>query len=139
MDPKNRKIYWTLFLLSLAGYIWLGYHLLMHDRHQEAVTLCMFKNITGLPCPSCGITRSVLYLLQGNVWQAILINPLGIVAAILLVVIPPLLVRDLVLNQQHLGITFQWAEEKIRTKKRIYIPLILLIVINWGWNIMKDL
>lgn len=137
MEPNNRKIYWILSLISLAGYAWIAFHFWGHD-HTE-ITVCIFKNVTGLACPSCGITRSVLSLLQGRVEEALWINPLGIVALLLLILIPVWLIRDVVLNQQSLLKVFYQAEEAIRTRKSIYIPLIMLIVINWGWNIMKDL
>lgn len=137
MEPNNRKIYWILSLISLAGYAWIGFHLLEHE-HTE-FTVCIFKNVTGWACPSCGITRSVLSLLHGRIGEALWINPLGVLAALLLIVIPVWLIRDVVLNQQSLLKIFHQAEDAIRTKKSIYIPLIMLIVINWGWNIMKDL
>lgn len=137
MEPNNRKIYWILSLISLAGYAWIGFHLAQHDHTEFSV--CIFKNVTGWACPSCGITRSVLSLLHGRIGEALWINPLGIVAALLLILIPIWLIRDVVLNQHALVKAFRQAEEVIRTKKSIYIPLIMLVVINWGWNIMKDL
>jgi len=137
MEPNDRKIYWILTLLSLAGYTWLGYHIVWHNH--TAVTVCMFKNITGLPCPSCGITRSVLSLMQGDLYHAWMINPLGIIAALMLVAIPIWMAIDIVTARISLALAFRSAEEKIRTQKIIYIPLILLMAVNWGWNILKDL
>jgi NhaP-type Na+/H+ or K+/H+ antiporter len=40
-------------------------------------SLCMFRNVTGLPCPLCGTTRSVGNILIGNFNVALQINPLG--------------------------------------------------------------
>ena len=40
-------------------------------------SLCMFRNITGLPCPFCGTTRSVGNILLGNFKDALNLNPLG--------------------------------------------------------------
>jgi hypothetical protein len=111
---------------------------MLEHEHTE-FTVCIFKNVTGWACPSCGITRSVLSLLHGRIGEALWINPLGILAALLLVLIPVWLIRDVVLNQQSFLKVFRQAEDAIRTKKSIYIPLIMLVVINWGWNIMKDL
>lgn len=37
---------------------------------------CWFRQLTGLPCPTCGATRSVLSLVQGNLGGAIGHNPL---------------------------------------------------------------
>lgn len=138
MKQKDRRIYWILSFLSLAGYAWVGYNLLNGD-HSATHTLCVFKNITGLPCPSCGITRSVLCLAHGDVAQALLINPLGLLAAVLLVVIPCWITIDLISGDQSLLRKFKSAEYTLRTRKLLYVPLIVLMVMNWGWNILKEL
>jgi hypothetical protein len=38
--------------------------------------LCWFRRISTIPCPSCGSTRGVLSLLEGDVLGAFLKNPL---------------------------------------------------------------
>ena len=37
---------------------------------------CTFHNITGIPCPSCGATRSAVLLANGNFFNALKMNPL---------------------------------------------------------------
>lgn len=37
--------------------------------------ICYFKNITGIPCPGCGMTRSFLLILQGKFTEAWKIHP----------------------------------------------------------------
>ncbi len=37
---------------------------------------CVFRGLTGVSCPSCGATRSVVHLSQGNVLSAFTMNPL---------------------------------------------------------------
>ena len=37
---------------------------------------CVFKGLTGIPCPTCGSTRSVVYLSHGKVLSAFAMNPL---------------------------------------------------------------
>jgi len=49
------------------------------------VSLCMFQNLTGRPCPGCGMTRAVLRLAQGDVEGSLRMHPLGIVLVGLLV------------------------------------------------------
>ena len=135
---SNKKIYWILGLLALGSYVWIGYHLL-HTESQEASTLCLFKNVTGISCPSCGVTRSVLLLMRGEVAQAILINPLGVIAMALLLIIPVWIVFDLMQKRTTMLTVYSRSEEIIRKQKLIYIPLITLIAINWIWNISKGL
>lgn len=136
MNP-NRKIYWILSLLVFGSYVWIGYHLRTHS--QDAGTLCLFKSATGIPCPSCGITRSVLLLAQGNVMLALWINPLGIIAGLLLIIIPLWIIVDLIRNRLSLLAVYTRSEEIIRSQKMIYIPLIALVALNWIWNITKGL
>lgn len=44
---------------------------------------CAWKSATGLPCASCGATRSVLLLCEGRWFEALLLNP-GVLAALVL-------------------------------------------------------
>lgn len=46
-------------------------------------SICLFKTLTGLPCPACGTTRGVMCLLSGDISSALLYNP----CAVLLVLI----------------------------------------------------
>jgi len=61
----------VLVWLALGGAsVWLSLHL------GQPLSLCVFKRATGLPCPTCGFTRGVLWLLRGRPGQAWLYNPL---------------------------------------------------------------
>ena len=46
--------------------------------------LCLFRNLTGLPCPFCGSTRAVGNIVHGNFIEALYLNPLGYVFLLLL-------------------------------------------------------
>lgn len=39
---------------------------------------CPMVIIFGFPCPGCGLTRSLIYLLSGQIAQSVYINPMGI-------------------------------------------------------------
>lgn len=41
---------------------------------------CVFKTLTGLPCPSCGVTRAVIALSRGQLGQGLFMNPLAAIA-----------------------------------------------------------
>lgn len=43
----------------------------------EYLTICGFKNLTGLPCPGCGLTHSFCALTQGDIGGAFAFNLLG--------------------------------------------------------------
>src|SRR3989442_275897 len=44
-------------------------------------SLCLFRSLTGLPCPGCGMTRSVAYSLHGHPIEALSYHWLGPLAA----------------------------------------------------------
>lgn len=45
------------------------------DRHP--VVVCSLKALTGVPCLTCGMTRSWVHLAHGRVGEAFVQNPLG--------------------------------------------------------------
>ncbi len=37
---------------------------------------CVFRTLTGFPCPACGSTRSLVHLAHGDIVHAFVMNPL---------------------------------------------------------------
>lgn len=58
---------------------------LQFDRPLEH--LCLVKNITGIPCPGCGLTRSFLSLLSGHLSKAFFYHPLFFTIPFILIII----------------------------------------------------
>lgn len=57
---------------------------------EDGPVLCPFRALTGLPCPGCGLTRSWVYLMHGDLGSALASNwfgPVLIVAVIALTVV----------------------------------------------------
>lgn len=48
-------------------------------------TICVFKTITGLPCPGCGLTRSYLSFFRGDIINAFKYHPLFLLPVILII------------------------------------------------------
>ncbi len=42
-------------------------------------SVCIFHGLTGLPCPACGLTRSFVWLLHGELSRSLQLNPFGVV------------------------------------------------------------
>lgn len=138
MNTAKNKLYLIVFIACLFGIIWLLYNLLHVNNQTEGLTVCYMKNITTLPCPSCGTTRSVLAILKGNFYNSIMINPLGWVIFIFIITIPFWISYDVLRSKSSFYVAYKNTEKWLK-RPYIYLPLISLIVANWVWNIYKEL
>jgi Protein of unknown function (DUF2752) len=49
-----------------------------NNNHLETdQSLCPFKMLTGFPCPGCGITKSLVYFYEGNLYKSLYYHVLG--------------------------------------------------------------
>ncbi len=59
---------------------WLGLLLaVLSPPHGTGVTLCLFRACTGIPCPGCGMTRSMSCGLRGMFLESWHYHPLGLI------------------------------------------------------------
>lgn len=138
MSLNRNKLYSILFIGCLTGYIWIYYIITKTHTDNPSVEVCIIKHTLNIPCPSCGSSRSVISLLNGNFTEAALINPLGYIIAIIMVSTPLWIAYDLSTKRKTLFEFYQKTESFL--KKPLYAtPLILLVIINWIWNITKEL
>ena len=93
------------------------------------VTLCLFRNATGLPCPTCGTTRAVLAAADGRILDAALFNPFVVAAAIVGGVW--LVVTFGVRGRLRIEISRPW---------RIWLSALVgvLFLVNWGYLIARE-
>jgi hypothetical protein len=138
---KPSQVYLLFITLVLAGYGWIGFHLIKPEHNVQERTIigtCLFKSATGISCPACGTTRSVVHLAHGHVLQAAGLNPFGFVAAFFLILIPGWLIYDLISKRRTLFRAYVRTEETLKTKAWLYIPMIAIVLVNWFWNISKN-
>ncbi len=137
MTAKPRTYWYTLLALTaIYGWLWLQFS---NRGHHRPLPVCIIKNITGYPCPSCGTTRGVMALLHGQWATALWLNPLSIVAIITLITTTLLFTLDTFLpGRDRLGQTWNQLETQLR-KPAVLIIFGLLITSNWIWNILKAL
>jgi hypothetical protein len=138
MTLDRKKLYLILFIACLAGYIWLYFSITKNITENNSAEVCLIKHVTNIPCPSCGSTRSVISLTKGDFIGALNINPIGYLVAIIMLIAPIWILVDTVRNAKTLFDFYQKIESYLKQPK-IAIPLILLIIINWIWNITKGL
>jgi hypothetical protein len=138
MILSRNKLYSLLFVVCLAGYIWIYFSITSINAVTKSAEVCLIKHVTNIPCPSCGSTRSVMSLIKGDFIGALSLNPIGYLIAFIMLVTPIWMLTDIIMRRNTLLNLYQRTETYLR-KPIIAIPLILLLIINWIWNINKGL
>lgn len=136
IQVSRNKLYGILATISAVGYGWIYYNL--NGAVNNEVHACMFKTVAGVPCPSCGSTRSVISLMQGDIVQAVLWNPIGLIFLISMALFPLWIAYDLFNKKRSLFVAYRKAE-LFFSKKRFAIPAVVMLLANWMWNIYKGL
>jgi Protein of unknown function (DUF2752) len=135
MFVRRRNLYGLLALICVAGYVWMTLNI---DRRFETHvgTVCVFKKATTLPCPSCGSTRSMKAILQGDFAAGFSWNPIGYLLLAALAILPWWILYDVLLNRQSLLRVYRHTEQ-LMLKPVIMWPGLLMVMANWIWNIVK--
>ena len=138
MSLSRNRLYTLLFLACIAGYIWTFIN--MQDTHAGHLSaeVCLFKNVTNIPCPSCGTSRAVVALLHGHYSDAFYMNPIGFIVASIMLLAPIWIIADLLRRSSSLYSCYRQAELALR-KPQYAIPMVTLVLVNWMWNINKGL
>lgn len=136
----NRKnLYLIIFIACFAGHVWLMMNWLYPPiHHTKENSICLLKHFTNIPCPSCGSTRSLLSILNGNFSEGFYLNPLGYILLVIMITAPIWIIYDWISNSQSLLIFYKKTEQFL-SQKTVAIPTILLVLINWAWNIYKGI
>lgn len=138
MKLRRNRLYSILLIASSTGFIWLCYSISKNWAKSNMTEVCLIKHFTNIPCPSCGATRSVLSLIKGDFLTALAINPIGYIIAVIMLITPIWISVDLLTGNQTLFISYQKMEARLRKPKYAF-PLILIMIVNWIWNITKGL
>ncbi|MGN0377787.1 MAG: DUF2752 domain-containing protein [Suilimivivens sp.] len=64
-----------------AGVVFLVYYAIVH---LFRASFCPMLNLTGIPCAGCGLTRTFLYLVTGQVKRAVYMNPMAFLIIVFL-------------------------------------------------------
>ena len=127
-----------MIIACVAGYIWLYIGITNEQSVFKPVEVCFIKHFTNIPCPSCGSTRAILSLTKGNFNEAFNINPMGFLVAFIMLFTPLWILVDVVAKKNTLFTFYQKMDTYLKRPK-IAIPLLIIVVINWIWNINKGL
>jgi hypothetical protein len=75
---------------------------------------------------------------KGNFIEALSINPMSFLVAIIMLLAPMWIVFDVSTKSNSLFEFYQKIETYLK-RPQYAIPLMLLVIINWIWNIIKGL
>ncbi len=94
------------------------------------IPLCTFRRVTGIPCPTCGMTTCFIYMTHFQIKDAIIVSPLGSVV---------FLFSFLSLLYFIFTCFFKLPKIKIVMSKReksiFMIIFVVLLLLNWFYNI----
>jgi len=125
--------------LSFAGYAWLIFSAFVaFTQISPGLSVCLIKNVTGIPCPSCGMTSSIWALFSGNLVSSIYFNPLGPIMSILIKLFPVWIISDLLQGRDGFYSFYKRVELALQ-RRAIAIPFTLIITVVWAWNVYKVL
>ena len=88
--------------------------------YKLSVKGCIFKAIFGVPCPGCGLTRSVDSLLNGNIILSLKYNILTIPLIIAYVSYIYIKIKDIIKNENKFN--------EIFSKYQAYIVIIIVLL-----------
>jgi len=91
---------------------------------------CAFKMLTGIPCPTCGATRSVVALARGDITASFMMNPLTALSLLAGVLIFLYSLATIILNLPKINMLLS-SKEEIALKASV----IVLVLAQWGYLI----
>ncbi len=137
---NRNKLYILIISACMVGYILVGYnypeYANLSIKNESQKELCIFKNITHVPCPSCGTTISVTAIAHGNISQALWWNPMGIIMFVAMILFPLWIIGDLIAKNDSFYRFFKKVE-LIFQQRLVAVLFILWMAILWSWNIYK--
>lgn len=91
---------------------------------------CLFKQVTGIYCPTCGMTRAFISIIFFNFKKAFLYNILSIPLFLFIVISSFMLIYEIIKNK------FNYITRllKILSNKYVIIVLLFLLIISFIIN-----
>ncbi len=134
---SRTRFYGVLVLMLAASYAWIGYNGIVRAQGADGVSICIVRNVTGVPCPGCGTTRSVVHVLHGEILDAVTTNPLGLLAAGALTLLPLWIGADLVRGRASLMHAYAVLNQQL-ARRAVLVVVVVLVLCLWTWNIYNQ-
>ncbi|MDO4771323.1 DUF2752 domain-containing protein [Porphyromonas sp.] len=124
-----RRFYTAVVLLFGGAYAWLAF---VASTSASDVIFCLFRRLSGMPCPACGATRSVVALCYGEWLYALRLNPLGFFYTIALVSVPLWLLHDTIRRRPSMYTMYRRLD-RLMSHKSVLWGIAAFILLNWLW------
>ena len=134
---SRTRFYGVLLVMLAASYAWIAYNSVVRVKQAEGISICIVRNVTGVPCPGCGTTRSVVHVLHGEILDAVTTNPLGLLAAGALTLLPLWIGADLVRGRASLMHAYAVLNQQL-ARRAVLVVVVLLVLCLWTWNIYNQ-
>jgi len=95
------------------------------------VPLCAFRSMTGLPCPTCGMTTCFIAMAHGRFLDAFQISPMGSVIFVLALISVLYLIGTKVFHLPTIKVRFSRWEKIV-----LGISIFLVATANWIYSIL---
>ncbi|PXV63313.1 uncharacterized protein DUF2752 [Dysgonomonas alginatilytica] len=127
--PQSFK-YTLVIALAYASLLLMD----LYQNHEHNSTICVFKNLTGIPCPGCGLGRATLALFNGNFIQSFHYHILGMPLTIFIVISLICLLTDTIRGKE----VFISKINSLITWK-VYLLFLILTLFSWYINIQRGI
>ncbi len=140
ITESRHSFYWPrlLALGLLAGVLLLP--LLAFDwvNSPGSLVLCPLRAVTGIPCPSCGLTRALAHLEHGHWAEAVRFHPFAPLVFLLVLALALMLAFELVTGKTVIG-------NPLRDRRDVWLVFAGLVVfqvartviffLDGGWTV----
>jgi hypothetical protein len=101
---------------------------------QNNIPHCVFKLVTGIPCPGCGMGRSTIELFSGNILNSFRYNILCFPFTLMIIISLFWMFADIVKKKETF---FMFINQNM--KKKYKFLLFAIVIINWTVNIIREI
>ncbi len=131
MTLAGRKPGQIEFGIIYGGIVLLGLVVTRFFHATQFLPGCVFRSLTGIPCPTCGSTRAMNFLAEGKIIAALSMNPLVAAAIISSLLYLAYTLITLVFTLRRVNVVLDE-----RGQAGLRVAIVLLVALNWLYLII---
>jgi Protein of unknown function (DUF2752) len=97
LSYQGKLVRWGLLGFSCTPLLGTYFY---HQGYRVGFFVCPIRYLTGIPCPTCGMTRSFMAIAQGNLFQALAENLFGPLLFVSFVIVAVHITLELIIKRQ---------------------------------------